>query len=263
LNFHPTESKALVFAGDKYGNLGIFDSANSVVTQDPDDEESPDVKLAITQLKVHTKSITSIQFRPDDHSSVYSASYDSSIRKLDLAKEMAVEVFAPSDDSVDEGITYMQLIDSEPHMVYFTTLDGRFGTHDTRVAANHASGTTLYGLSEKKIGGFSIHPSQPYLLATASLDRTLKLWDLRKIEGKGENRSPILIGEHISRLSVSTASFNHLGQVATTSYDDTIKIYDFNPLVNLAVGKIPDEENFMEPKHIIRHNNQTGRWVTM
>jgi WD40 repeat protein len=263
LNFHPTESKAIVFTGDKYGNLGIFDSANSTVTPDPEDEDEPDVNLAITQLKLHTKSITSIQFRADDHTSVYTSSYDSTVRKLDLEKEIAVEVFAPSDDSVDEGISYMQLIDSEPHMVYFTTLDGRFGIHDTRLGAKDEKGTQWYTLSEKKIGGFSIHPSQPYLVATASLDRTLKLWDLRKIQGKGDDRSPLLIGEHVSRLSVSSASFNHLGQVATSSYDDTVKVYDFNPLVNLAVGKKPEKADFMEPKHVIRHNNQTGRWVTM
>jgi len=263
MNFHPTTSKALVFVGDKYGTLGVFDSEDSTVEADPDDEDTMNVNLAITQLKMHTKALTSIQIRPNDFQSVYTASYDSSIRKLDLEKEIALEVFAPSDDTVDEGISYMELLDNEPSMVYFTTLEGRFGFHDTRLAAKDESGTTMYELSDKKIGGFSIHPSQPYLLATASLDRTLKLWDLRNVSGKGFNRRPHLLGEHVSRLSVSSASFNHLGQVATASYDDTVKIYDFGSLVNLGVGKIPESEDFMEPVATVRHNNQTGRWVTM
>jgi WD40 repeat protein len=260
--FHPTEEKALVFAGDKFGSLGIFDTAESSYIKPEDDEDDGDLKLAITQLKLHTRSISALQFNETDLNSLYSASYDSTIRKLDLQKGVAVEVYAPIDSSIEEGISALQLIATEPNMVYFTTLDGRFGIHDMRLKAKGQDGTTLYTLSEKKIGGFAINPGRPHVLATASLDRTLKLWDLRKISGRGESRGPFLIGEHESRLSVSSASFNYAGQVATASYDDTVKVYDFSKCSTMAAGtKLTEEE--LKPTKVIPHNNQTGRWVTM
>jgi WD40 repeat protein len=262
MTFHPTQEKALVFTGDKFGNLGIFDSAASSYIKPEDDEDDGELKLAITQLKLHTRSISTLQVHEADLNSLYSASYDSTIRKLDLQKGVAIEIYAPSDASSEEGISGLQLIPNDPNMVYFTTLDGRFGIHDMRRKAKGQDMTTLYTLSEKKIGGFSINPGRPHVLATASLDRTLKLWDLRKITGKGESRAPFMIGEHESRLSVSSASFNYAGQVATASYDDTVKIYDFSKCSTMAAGTTLTEEE-MRPTSIVKHNNQTGRWVTM
>jgi WD40 repeat protein len=120
----------------------------------------------------------------------------------------------------------------------------------------------IYQLSEKKIGGFSLHPRLPHLVATASLDRTLKIWDLRKVTGRGDKRAPALLGEHQSSLSVSCALWNEHGGLATTSYDNTIKIYDFSGAGSWAPGQEVGEEG-MEPVVEVPHNNQTGRWVTM
>lgn len=131
-----------------------------------------------------------------------------------------------------------------------------------RTPKEKAAGLQIFQLSDKKIGGFTLHPLHPHLVATASLDRTLKIWDLRKISGKGENRSPALVGEHTSKLSVSHAAWNSAGQVATASYDDTIKIHDFGNCADWKVGVEMGEEE-MEPSVVVPHNNQTGRWVTM
>ncbi len=73
---------------------------------------------------------------------------------------------------------------------------------------------------------------------------------------------PALVGEHESRLSVSHAAWNSAGQVATASYDDTIKIHDFGNCADWKVAStLTDKE--MKPSVIVPHNNQTGRWVTM
>ena len=90
----------------------------------------------------------------------------------------------------------------------------------------------------------------------------MKVWDLRKINGKDEWRTPALVGEHESRLSVSHAAFNSVGQVATASYDDTVKIHSLEGMGEWRAGKsLGDEE--MKPSTVVQHNNQTGRWVTM
>ena len=102
---------------------------------------------------------------------------------------------------------------------------------------------------------------------------------------------PTLVGEHGSRLSVSHAAFNTAGQVATSSYDDTIKIHSFGVSAQQASEisssrkvKVKQQhgsgthnleamskwasgytlpEEVMDPEITISHNNQTGRWVTI
>ncbi len=270
LGFHPTVDKALVFAGDKMGNLGIFDASQTsapsvkaeegVKKEDQDEEEEAEetAKPAITTFHTHTRTISSFQFSPNNPSHLYTSSYDSSLRLLDLTKSTSTEVYGPEDASLDEPLSGVEVDPSSPHMLYFSRLDGHVGRTDTRAPKS----TDIFQLSEKKIGGFTLHPGNPHFIATASLDRKLRIWDLRKLSGKRGNQIPALIGEHESGLSVSHAAFNSAGQVATASYDNTVKIHTFEGMGNFAPGhKISDAE--MKPSSIVSHNNQTGRWVTM
>ncbi|KAH7410374.1 WD repeat-containing protein [Phaeosphaeria sp. MPI-PUGE-AT-0046c] len=263
MGMHPTTEKPLVFAGDKLGNLGICDASQKVAeVKQEDDEDADNEGPTITTLKPHTRTIHTFQFSPHDSNAVYSASYDSTVRKLDLAKGVAVEIYAPADANEEAPLSGLEISKDSPHMLYFSTLDGQFGIYDMRTPSEKAAGLEIFQLSEKKIGGFSLHPQQPHLVATASLDRTLKIWDLRKINGKGDWRLPALVGEHESRLSVSHAAWNSAGQVATASYDDTIKIHDFSTSGDWKTGTtLTDAE--MKPSVVVPHNNQTGRWVTI
>lgn len=268
LGFHPTTDKQLIFAGDKLGNLGIFDASqtsasvkaeNGVQKEEADEEdEEDDQDPAITSFHCHTRTISSFQFSHANLSHLYTCSYDSSLRLLDLTKSKSTEIYAPSDSSLDEPLSGVEMDPAAPHMLFFSRLDGHVGRTDTRAPNT----TDIFQLSEKKIGGFSLNPANPHFIATASLDRYLRIWDLRKLSGKASRQLPALIGEHESRLSVSHAAFNSAGQVATASYDDTIKIHTFEGMGSWNPGyKVSDDK--MAPSSIIRHNNQTGRWVTM
>jgi hypothetical protein len=267
LLFHPGKEKALVFAGDKMGNLGVFDGAkgpnNDVKKEEDGDDEEDGWEPAVTTLKPHSRTISAMTFGATNDNALFMASYDSSIRKLDLEKGVALEVYAPKDSSEDEPLSGVQLSESDANVLYFSTLSGRVGMHDMRAPSNkNTGGTQLFQLSEKKIGGFTLHPGQPHLIATASLDRYLRIWDLRKFTGKGDEKVPAMVGEHESRLSVSHAAWNGVGHVATSSYDDTVKIYDFNGCGLWKAGAELSEGE-MKPTTLIPHNNQTGRWVTM
>lgn len=245
------------------GNLGIFDASQTgpevKAEENDDDEVTPETpEPAITALKLHSRTIASFVF-PADGNQVYSASYDSSIRKFDLQKGVSVEAFAPEEADGDLPVSCIAIPSTEPNMLYFSTLHGSFGRQDLRTKSSEAE---IWQLCDKKIGGFSVHPLYPHLVATASLDRMLKIWDLRNIKGKGEDAIPALMGEHESRLSVSHASWSSAGHVATSSYDDTIKIHSFNKAGLFKTGHDLDEKA-MKPTATIRHNNQTGRWVTI
>lgn len=237
--------------------MGVFDASQAVPEGDDDDEDAAIPDPQISAFKAHSRTITSFVFPVSDSNSVYSSSYDSSIRKVDLSKETSIQIWAPTDEDDELPISALDMADSEPNLIYFSTLDGGVGRYDLRTPDD----AEIWTLSEQKIGGFSLHPLQPHLLATASLDRTMKIWDTRKITGKGESKHPMLLGEHESRLSVSHASWGPGGHVATSSYDDTIKIYDFSDANKWKTGA--DLTNKMEPQHRVSHNNQTGRWVTI
>lgn len=273
--FHSTDSKPIIFAGDKMGTLGIVDASqtrkssatvNGKKENDNDDadeeveeeEEEIDSDPQITQIKPHTRTISAILPSPSRPETIYTSSYDSSIRSTDLTKSTAVEIYGPSSREDDEPISGIDMAASDPHTLYFATLNGGFGRYDTRTSP---ADVALFQLSEKKIGGFSLHPGLPHFVATASLDRYLRVWDLRKMDKKAG--SPVLVGEHESRLSVSHAAFNAAGQVATTSYDDTVKIHSFGvgkagvpSMKDWSAGFEVPEQN-MKPEVVVRHNNQT------
>ncbi|KAI1365148.1 WD40-repeat-containing domain protein [Xylaria arbuscula] len=259
LTFHPTLDKPMVLAGDKKGTLGFFDGSQKTPNYPEDDEEDYDVPLpVIGAFEVHNRTITSIKVPVFEQNSVITSSYDSSIRSLDLVSQVSTQLWAPEADEDELGISCIDISPEAKDIIIFSTLEGSLGRIDRREKKK----AEIWGLTDNKIGGFSLHPSLPHLVATASLDRTLKIWDLRMIKGKGDLRHPSLLGEHTSRLSVSHASWSSSGHIATSSYDDTVKIYDFSEAAKWKPGHdIPDKQ--MEPSVKIAHNNQTGRWVTI
>ncbi|KKA26001.1 hypothetical protein TD95_002721 [Thielaviopsis punctulata] len=262
LGFHPTEDKPLIFAGDKEGAMGVFDASQEPIKEEAEDDDE-DTEEAyqdpqILAFKTHSRTLSAFAFSPADANAVFSGSYDSSIRKVDLALGVSVQVYAPADEMDDEPISALDIAASDPHVILFSTQTGRVCRVDTRMAGLADD----WQLSELKIGGFSVHPVHSHLVATASLDRTMKVWDARRISGRGTERRPALVGMHASRLSVSHAAWSAGGHVATSSYDDTVKIYDFAGAGGWAAGAQRTEEE-MQPEHVVRHNNQTGRWVTI
>ncbi|KAM5438684.1 hypothetical protein McanMca71_002370 [Microsporum canis] len=254
MTFHPTESKPLMFAGDKIGSLGILDASQTAPGDD--DDEDP----VITTIKLHSRPIAAMYTHSSSPSKLYTASHDSSIRQLDLEKSLATEAYV-SDGS---GLSGVDMAPNDPHTLYFSTLNGVFGRYDTR--KNGKKGNSKdeesynadeWQLADNKIGGFSICPTKPQYIATASLDRTMKVWDLRYLSKK----TPTAVAEHTSPLSVSHAAFNSVGQIATSSYDNTLKTYNFGTFDSKP--RKNNETLTIEPDVVINHNCQTGRWVTI
>ena len=104
-----------------------------------------------------------------------------------------------------------------------------------------------------------MHPLQPHIIVTASLDRTMKLWDFRRMVKSENGPHPAILAEYTCPLSVSSAYINSRGTALATSYDDTIKIFDLPNLKGWR-NDVPEE---IQPTNVVRHNNQTGRWLTV
>lgn len=252
LEFHPTTDKPLIFAADKIGNLGILNVSSS-------DDDEPD----ISSYKLHARTISTFFVAPTSAESLYTSSYDATIRCLDLNSGKSVEVFVHPEE---DPLSSVCALDDACNTLLYSTLSGEVGRFDTRAPGK----TETWQCSDKKIGGMHVLPTNRNFFATASLDRTVKIWDLRN--------AATPVSEHTSRLSVSAAQWSKTGKLATTSYDDTVKIYNPKlPLVSVkredvikleegvkrqeSVKKEEDTETIdLEPEHVIRHNCQTGRW---
>lgn len=260
LTFHPMVDKPIILAGDKKGTLGFFDGSQKKPDYPEDEEEDFDVPLPqISAFEVHNRTITAIKVPTFDQNSVITSSYDSSIRCLDLATQVSSQLWAPDDADEELGISCIDISPEAKDTIIFSTLQGSIGRIDRRAKSK----AEIWDLTDTKIGGFSLHPLLPHLVATASLDRTLKIWDLRMVKPEAKHGAPALVGEHESRLSVSHASWSRSGHIATSSYDDTVKIYDLSEVTaKLKPGQDLNKKD-MQPVVKVPHNNQTGRWVTI
>ncbi|SCU81376.1 LAME_0B06788g1_1 [Lachancea meyersii CBS 8951] len=249
--FHPAVDRKLVVAGDTTGNLGLW----NVHSEAPQDEvEAPD----ITTVKLFNKNVAKIDVFPQDSSKLMTASYDGVLRSIDLSSLQSDEVLTLRDAYEDPmGISEFQFSYEDPNQVFMTTLGGEFTSFDIRTKPTP---TNIRRLADKKIGSFSINPRRPYEIATGSLDRTLKIWDVRKTVKSAEwlqnedHPSLDLVASYDSRLSVSAVSYAPMdGSLVCNGYDDTIRIFD--------AKEVPPVE--LQPKLTLKHNCQSGRWTSI
>ncbi|KAK9476268.1 WD40-repeat-containing domain protein [Lipomyces japonicus] len=264
IGFHPTTSKQLILAGDKVGNLGVFDGSqtNHAGHDDNDDNDtasaSDDPEPQVFIFKVHSRTLSDITFAPSVLGKVFTASYDGSIRSVDFSTGVSSEVFYSEIDANEpDAISQIQFTDA--NSLYFATLNGEVGHIDLRSDPKKIS---RYRLHEKKIGGFSLRPDAPHLCVTASLDRTMKLWDFRMINRLHDGQlQPKMLSQYDSRLSISAANWNSVGDVVCNGYDDTINVFNLRDSAFWAKNYAAHE--WLTPTSTIRHNCQTGRWVTI
>ncbi|KAK9313336.1 WD40-repeat-containing domain protein [Lipomyces starkeyi] len=249
IGFHPSVSKRLVLAGDKIGHLGVWD-VDEVKREDED--EYPQLYL----FKVHARTLSSFTFAPSVSEKVYTSSYDGSIRSVDFTTGVSSEIYYGGLGGEPDAVSEIHFADQ--NLLYFSTLEGELGRLDLRTPKD----ITKFRLHEKKIGGFSLHPSAPHFCATASLDRSMKLWDFRRIK---TTRSHELQAKYLtrydSRLSISCTSWNSDGGIVCNGYDDTINVFNLKESVTWSESFTAPEE--LKPSVTIRHNCQTGRWVTI
>ncbi|ODV97522.1 hypothetical protein PACTADRAFT_46 [Pachysolen tannophilus NRRL Y-2460] len=291
INFHPSITKRLVIGGDTSGHMGIWSIDDEKQKIDDQDKAVPN----ISSFKIHGKTISkcliNLQKSP---SKIYTSSYDGSVRSVDLESAKSEDIFH-LDDEYGQPVGISDANFADENLLYFTTLGGELGIKDLRVPdTTSVVGTRLLRLHDKKIGSFAINPSFNQQIATASLDRSLRLWDLRKItennwsayRENGESiKSPHCYGSYLSRLSISCADWNRSGDIVCNGYDDTVNIFNLGDTSNLesdfvygaearkrsSGSKKEEETNHADlqvpenlvPNHKIRHNCQTGRWVSI
>jgi len=243
LAFHPSDSKLIVGAADKFGKVGVW-------LVDHRTEETEGWNDGVFLYKPHCANVGKLQFHPRDYAKMYTTSYDGTIRCLDLEKEVFEEVYAVNDEDADLHYSYIpETTDSS--VMYIGDTGGVVKALDMRT--NQVAWS--YTLHERKINTVQTNPSSPEYLVSASLDRTVAIWDIRQLGSSKKSSKPKSIAstQGFSR-SVNCAYFSYTGNyLITVSQDDKNHLFE-NP-INAAKGKLV-------PKLTVRHNNNTGRWLT-
>ncbi|KAJ1990198.1 hypothetical protein H4R33_001806 [Dimargaris cristalligena] len=322
---HPDPRQFLVAAGDKSGvlgfwNIGSTDQFTSASQKTPDEavkvkmeeEEEADLttdapgNLATNQsplksirqsvsmadmttadvfsFRPHTATLTQLLYNKRDATKLYTSSYDGSIRCLDLIHQTFTEACV-----TETGDRFITGFDNDPgtgQLLYYTTSDGTLGFHDLRTPATDI---TAWQLQERKIGGMHLNPVEPQYLVTASLDRTMRVWDLRWMGGARSKQGagftdtvvqlspgtddPVEVSTFDYPKSVTAAYWDPTGNhIVNTNFDDTIRLSTMDwssaPDSSSSLTATGDSNakggspNLRE-RFVIRHNNQTGRWLTM
>lgn len=282
--YHPIVTKDVIFFGDKSGTLGIWDARARPDDHEDDGDQASAEGGQYWNLQPHwprssKSSISSIKINPQDAHSVFTSSYDGTLRTTSFVTGISKELLTTEDylpSSVD--------LSPNGHELWLSDSGGGLQHLDTR----EQSRSRRWQLTEKeKIGCVSVNPVVPHLLLTASNNRTLRMWDsryLRKVDSTTEktededdqapestwedieaylgtgNGPKCLWGEWKHRQSVSSAFWDISGhRIVSTSYDDTIRIWDIRPHALKNDGPLKS----FRPATEIKHNCQTGAWVSI
>ncbi|KAH8116932.1 WD40 repeat-like protein [Phellopilus nigrolimitatus] len=269
--YHPEKSKDLIFFGDKYGQLGIWDAraASDEVEDEDGDVTAPENREGgkYWRLQPHwpaasKSSISAVKLDPIDAHSVFTSAYDCTIRNTSFTSGLSREVFAITD-------TLISSFDLPPtgNEMWISDADGGLTHLDLRQDKAHAR---RWALSGQKIG---------CLNNVVVLDR---IWDARMLQDIPLNpmaeRYPLtneldemeeymsspkgkkaLVAEWPHNKSVSAAYWDPRGRsIVSTSYDDKLRIWDVADELKRG-GSFRSSKPFCS----IQHNCQTGRWLTI
>ncbi|CAM9311188.1 unnamed protein product [Sphacelaria rigidula] len=247
ISWHPSNSKLLVAVGDKCGNVGVWDI-----------DKGSD---GVLEFKPHVGAVPRLEFDPLDGHKLLSTSYDGSVRRMDVEKGNFEQATLPpcaqvhaNKESDDVIITYSHLL-AEERLLLLSDGDGDITAVDLRTNQE----VWKREAHEKKANTVHAHPIDRHIFATASLDRSVKLWDARNLgAGKGANnvKGMVPLADMPHFRSVNSAHFSPTGEwLATVGQDDKIKLY--KDLAQTTGGKAA-----VAPVYSLAHNNQTGRWLT-
>lgn len=242
LALSPSRSDLVVAAGDKVGNFGMW-ACGAKFGSD-----------GVFTARPHSATLSGVLFNPVDDSKIFTCSYDGRVMELDTTKVTFSEIHT------NQGAAGLFDIQCDPSCssLYVAREDGGLTRFDRRcIGTGSSKGCETWYLHEKKINTVSLRQdsSQPIYLSTASLDRTVAIWDLRNMS------KPLHLMPH--GLSVNQSGFSPDGAwLCTVAQDNLLRSYDANALIAQGSEAASRSRSPPQPSRKCRHDNRTGRWLT-
>ncbi|XP_064601418.1 WD repeat-containing protein 76-like [Liolophura sinensis] len=234
---HPTRDKVLVAGGGKWGAVGLWD-----VDDIEDDQQG------VVTLVPHSRPVNHLIFPTWHQDRLYSCSYDGSLRCAHFDRGVFEEVYSAP---VDEYLLLRNFECLNVDSLLVGQSDGSVAMVDRRTPGTEAE--SLYSLHRKPLRTVSVHPVQKDYFITSCADGNVSLWDIRNLKSGMKKNNSSIVDLHHGK-GVNSAYFSPItgNFILTTSMDDKLSVFDSSSLTT----KIP-------LKKAIRHNNYTGRWLTV
>ncbi|CAI5515352.1 unnamed protein product [Closterium sp. Naga37s-1] len=206
LTLHP--DRLVVVAGDKAGQVGVWDlggmdargcaaaaAAAAIGSGSAEGGDSVDGRSSSSSsggasegatgmftFWPHFDPVSGLAHCPLSLSNVYTASYDGTLRCLDVTRASFLLLHSSSQFS------FSTLTPSPPSspfspLLLLGTSSGHLVAFDPRAA--HGGPVGSWEIHGKKVSTINFCPGQEEIIATASTDRTVCLWDVRKMVGGG------------------------------------------------------------------------------
>eukprot|EP00884_Botryococcus_braunii_P002941 jgi/Botrbrau1/12648/Bobra.67_1s0014.1 len=235
LAFHPTTQRLLIAAGDKAGHVGLWDVDHSSSGEEPAREGSSDV----LELRPHYEYICGLRWAGGQGADarLFTCSYDGSIRILDPSAACFSLGLA------DEESEFSAMdVTADSRSGFVGDKDGNLEVLDFRAAKCVQAALSLH---DRKINTLHVEPGEERLLVSGSADNTVGLWDIRQL---GRGAKAIARGAHGLTCQAAFWAPDGSKKVVTTSRDNTLKVWDGGRSLAQLLS--------------IRHDNNTGRWIS-
>ncbi|RHY29474.1 hypothetical protein DYB32_005106 [Aphanomyces invadans] len=231
---------------------GIADVEGNFALWTPPVDRSSDVESGLTAFRLHKRAISMLHFQD---TSLLSSCMGGIVKRLDLgaADPSAACVVV----ELDAAITSFH-VNYALSCMLLSCDDGSVVQTDLRQHSKKQQQS--YTLHAKKINTVHCHPTEPKydrfsahdqgmtsfrsVFVTASLDRSIKLWDIRKLKAS--------LAEMTHGKSVNCASFAPDGKtVVSVCLDNFVYLHNTSSIV----ATLPSPQK-------IKHDNHSGQWLT-
>ncbi|XP_020667851.3 WD repeat-containing protein 76 [Pogona vitticeps] len=226
---HPSESRTLVAAGDKWGQIGLWNLDSRL--------EEP-----VHSFVIHCQPVSCMYFSPFNPAHLLSLSHDGTLRCGDVTRAVFDEVYRNEDYSLSS----FDFLAVDASTLVVGMWDGRIAIVDKRTPENSAE---IFADLNSVTRTVHVHPVSRYYFITAGA-RNVNIYDVRRLKESG-NKPVVSLAGHTK--SVASAYFSPVtgNRVVTTCADDQLRIFGTKCLTSLAPLLTT-----------IKHNNNTGRWLT-
>merc|ERR1711892_66283 len=241
LALHPSSDPLIAAVGDKSGHVGLWDI---LATSSPNN--------GVHLYQPHTRPVNCLTWDTANTNNLISTSYDGTTRMLDTERQEHTILYGEKEFLEQGGWTSWH---SQVSADTFLISQGKAGTLalvDRRVGWE--SPATKYKVFDRlHAKTISVHPLQNNIFLTCNNKGGCYIFDTRKTtKSSNELMTPIseLLG-HTKSLSSCLFSPTTGNQVVTISTDDKLRLFNTT-----------QTSKTIAPQCQIRHNNQTGRWLT-
>lgn len=227
--FHPSSCSVLMAAGDKWGRVGLW-SLSSAWGDD-----------GVLLFEPHSRPVACMAFSPASPTDFLSASYDGSMRRMDVENAVFDEVY-----EIEDGLKTFDFLSNDGMSLLVGSWYGDIAIVDRRTPGNcHES---LHTLDTKVVRCVSVHPMKKQYFAVAE-SQVVNVYDVRHLR-KTKSAAVYQLKGHTKSITSAYFSPDSGNRILTSCLDDRIRIYDTSASTDAPLLKT------------ISHDMRTGRWLT-